>query len=405
MSIDDIRKRASDRKSICDAPQTPIFTPDALRAAAEARAGQTDYGSDSYMAALAPLLHSIIHEADLNASGQQEVWNRIVAALANRLTVVAWEKANPDFAAAPNPAPIVVLGLGRTGSSILHETLASAPGMRTPLVWQVRDYALVQQVTDARTDPRVDLIDRDIARKNEIVEGYAAIHYEDAHIPMECVALSILDLVSVQFSTIAWMPTYRAHLESHDAMGTYDWHRRALRYLQANAPGGRWVLKAPMHSLYIEALMATYPDALVIQTHRDPGQVIGSMCSLYATLRRPWSDRTDVSGQAVADAAFTARGVRRAVRYRRVHADVDARIYDVAFKDFMADQRSTLAKIYAHFGLPLTDPAIDAMTGYLDRRPREKYGKHSYTLEQFGLPPENVDPLFADYRARFATYL
>lgn len=383
----------------------PAFTPEALRAAAEAKAGHADYGSDSYMAALGPLLFSIEHEAELNMLGRREVWNRIVAALANRLTVVAWEKANPALAVAPIAPPIVILGLGRTGSSILHETLAAASGMRTPLIWQVRDYALVQQVADARADARVGAIEADIARKNAIVEGYAAIHYEDAHIPMECVALSILDLVSVQFATIAWMPTYRAHLAHHDAHGTYAWHKRALRYLQARGPAGRWVLKAPMHSLYIAALMEAYPDAMVIQTHRDPIEVIGSMCSLYETLRRPWSIRTDVAGQAAADTAYTAEGVRRAVRYRRDRPEIDARICDVAFRDLMADREGTLARIHAHFGLPFTDAARDAMITYLDDRPREKHGRHRYTLEQFDLSAEAVNPLFAEYRARFGAYL
>lgn len=383
----------------------PAFTPDALRAAAVAKSGHDDFGSDSYEAALGPLLQSIEHEAELNALGRQEVWNRIVAALANRLTVVAWEKANPEAARAPIVAPIVVLGLGRTGSSIMHETLAAAPSMRTPLVWQVRDYALAGQVDDARADARVGAIDADIARKNRIVEGYQAIHHEDAFVPMECVALSILDLVSVQFATIAWMPTYREHLARHDARGTYAWHKRALRYLQAHGPAGRWVLKAPMHSLYIQALTEAYPDALMVQTHREPAEVIGSMCSLYQTLRRPWSSREDVAGQAAADTAYTAEGVRRAVRFRQDHPEMEARIVDVAFRDFMADQAGTLRRIHDRLGLNLTDEALAAMLGYLENRPREKYGRHRYTLEQFGLSRAGIEPLFAEYRARFGQYL
>jgi hypothetical protein len=377
----------------------------ALRTAAEAKAGYDDYGSDSYMAALEPLLFSLEHEAELNALGRQEMWNRIVAALANRLTVVAWEKAHPALAAAPIDAPLVILGLGRTGSSILHETLAAAPGMRTPLIWQVRDFALVQQVKDSRCDERVQAIEAEISRKNEIVQGYAAIHHEDAHIPMECVALTILDLVSIQFGTVAWTPTYRRFLTSTDARSAYDWHRRALRYLQADVPGARWVLKAPMHSLYIDALLETYPDALLVQTHREPTEVIGSLCSLYETLRRPWSHRTDVAGQAAADVAYTAEGVRRASRYRRARPDIDARVHDLAFKAFMADPANALARLHARLGLELSDEARAAMLAYLNNRPREKYGKHSYSLGQFGLGQSDLAPLFDDYVERYRDYL
>jgi hypothetical protein len=381
------------------------FTPESVRREAEAKAGCDDYGSDSYVAAMEPLLWSLEHEAGLNALGRREFHGRITAALANRLTVVAWEKANPELTAAPVAAPIVILGLGRTGSSILHETLAAAPGMRTPLIWQVREFSLVQQVTDAHDDPRIREIDAAIARKNEITPGYAAIHYEDAHIPMECVALSILDMVSSQFSTVAWTPTYRRFLTETDARSVYRWHRRALRYLQANTPGGRWVLKAPMHSLYIDAMIEAYPDALLVQTHRDPAEVIGSMCSLCETLRRPWSDRSDLSGDAAADTAFTAEGVRRAVRYRRDHPEVDARICDVAFRDLMADPAGMLGRIYATLGLDFTDAAREAMTGYLNGRPREKYGRHSYSLEQFGLTARDIAPPFAEYIDRYRDYL
>lgn len=387
------------------APSAQDFDLASLRTTAELKAGCDDYGSDSYMAALEPLLYSLEHEAELNALGRQEMRSRIVAALANRLTVVAWEKTRPDLAAAPIEAPLVILGLGRTGSSILHETLAAAPDMRTPLIWQVRDFALVQQVKDSRTDHRIQAIDADIARKNEIVQGYAAIHHEDAHIPMECVALTILDMVSIQFGTVAWAPTYRRFLTSTDARSAYDWHKRALRYLQANVPGGRWVLKAPMHSLYIAALLGAYPDALIVQTHRDPTDVIGSLCSLYETLRRPWSTRTDVSGQAAADVAYTAQGVQRAVRYRRDHPDLDARVHDLAFKDFMADPASALASLHARLGLELSDEARAAMLGYLHDRPREKYGKHSYSLDQFGLDQDDLAPPFGDYVERYRDYL
>jgi hypothetical protein len=385
--------------------QDPDFRPDALRRAAELKAGCDDYGSDSYMAALEPLLFSLEREAELNALGRQELWGRIVAALANRLTVVAWEKDHPELAAAAIEAPLVVLGMPRTGSSILHETLASAPGMRTPLIWQVRDFALVQQVKDSRSDARVQAIDADIARKNEIVPGYAAIHHEDAHIPMECVSLTILDLVSIQFAVVAWSPTYRRFLTSTDARSAYDWHKRSLRYLQGNVPGGRWVLKAPMHSLYIDALMEAYPDALLVQTHRDPNEVIGSQCSLLETLRRPWSDRTDVTGHAAADVAYTAEGVRRALRYRRDHREIDARVFDLAFREYMADPGTVLARLYGRLGLELTDETRDAMIAYLNNRPREKYGKHSYSLDQFGLGPDKLAPLFAEYGERYRDYL
>jgi hypothetical protein len=352
------------------------------------------------------LLHAIEHEMALNERGRAELRQRIVNALANRLTLVAWEQANPQAAAAPVEAPIIILGLPRTGSSILHETLAAAPDLRTPLIWQVQDFSLVHSVEDAASDYRIAAVEDAIARKNEAIPDYASIHYENPHIPMECVALTIVDLVSTQFSTIAWAPTYRTFLLEHDMRETYRWHRRALRFLQARGEKGkRWVLKAPMHSLYLDALIETYPDAVLVQTHREPAKVAGSFCSLCATLRRAWTEGTDEARNARADLAYAAELVRRAADYRRGKPELSGKFYDVAFKRFMAEPDETLAGIFTHCGMDYDEPAREAVLGYLAARPRDKHGTHNYDPAQFGLTSQAISAEFADYVSACGDYL
>jgi hypothetical protein len=376
------------------------FSPNALCRDAAQKAGHDDFGSDSYRAALGPLLHSIEHEMQLNERGRAELRKRIVNALANRLILVAWEKANAALAQAPIEAPIVILGLPRTGSSILHETLAAAPQMRTPLIWQVQDFALVHSVGEPASDDRIMAVEQEIARKNAAIPDYAAMHFENPFIPMECVALTIVDLVSTQFSTIAWAPTYRRFLLESDMCETYRWHRRALRFLLARKePGTRWVLKAPMHSLYLDALLETYPDAVLLQTHRDPQKVVGSFCNLCATLRRAWSAQGDEARHAQADLAYAAQLVSRAVDFRHAHPELEQRFHDVAFKRFMAEPDATLAAIFAHCGMDYTPEARAAVLGYLDARPRDKHGTHTYDPGQYGLTPEAIAAQFAGYVA------
>jgi hypothetical protein len=376
------------------------FSPEALCRSAALKAGHDDFGSDSYMAALGPLLHSIKYEMQLNERGRAELRKRIVQALANRLVLVASEKANLALAEASIEAPVVILGLPRTGSSILHETLAAAPAMRTPLIWQVQDYALVHSVEDAAADAGLAAVEDEIARKNAAIPGYAAMHFENPFIPMECVALTVVDLVSTQFSTIAWAPTYRAFLLESDMAETYRWHRRALRFLQARRePGSRWVLKAPMHSLFLGALLETYPDAVLLQTHRDPQKVVGSFCNLCATLRRAWSDEGDEVAHAQADLAYAAQLVARAVDFRHAHPDLEARFHDVAFKRFLAKPDATLAAMFAHCGMDYTPEARAATLGYLEARPRDKHGTHRYDPALYGLTPEAISAQFSAYVA------
>ena len=385
--------------------QKPPFNAEAIRKAAARKSGHVDFGSDSYQAGLEALLYSIEYESRLHPLGRMAVWQQIVEGLANRLTVVAWEKANPDLAVASVPAPLIILGLGRTGTTILQETLAAAPGMRTPVTWEITDYSLLNSVTDPRSDKRVQRIDANIARTDKMIPGFSAIHYYDAFTPSECIGLTAMDLASEQFSALAWAPTYRKFLLSHDDRTVYDWHRRGLRYLQATTPDVRWVLKAPMHSAYLGAVLNTYPDAMIVHAHRDPLEVIGSLCSLYATLRRGFSDHVPVQEQAAADARYTADVIDIALKYRREHPEDEKRFCDIAFRDFIGDQTGTLARIYDYFGLDLTHEARAAMQTYLDSRPRDKYGTHSYSLDQFGLTAQGLEPLFADYLQRFADFI
>jgi LPS sulfotransferase NodH len=385
-------------------PTPPTFTVEAICEAGQGMSGHSDFGSQSYLAPLEALCHAAESEAGLTDLGRMVLFGQIAAALANRLTVVAWEKAHPDAASAPLRAPLVILGLGRTGTTILQETLAAAPGWRTPLTWEITNMSLAHDVADPYSDPRVEQIDENIAQMNAMTPGFEAIHFYDAHTPSECVALTALDLMSEQFSGLAWMPSYRAFMMSQDHRSACDWHRRALRYLQATTPEVRWVLKAPNHSAYLGAFLDTYPDAMVVNPHRHPAEVVASLCSLYATLRKGWAEHGDVEKQALGDATYAAEIIQRAVDYRREHPDFDATVLDLAFTDFMADPDGTLASIFEHFGLELDDGARDAMRRYLDNRPREKYGKHQYTLGEFGLTPDQIARMFAGYIERFGQF-
>ena len=144
--------------------ETPRLTGEAITKAAVRTSGFSDFGSDSYLAAMEPLLFSLEHEANLNQLGRIVLHGQIVSALASRLAVVAWEKANPDLAQAPVKAPLIIVGMPRTGTTILYETLAAAPHLRAPLTWECRDYALAHQITDPHNDPRIEKLGKAMSR-------------------------------------------------------------------------------------------------------------------------------------------------------------------------------------------------------------------------------------------------
>lgn len=384
----------------------PAFQPDAIRAAAEKISGYADYGSDSYAAGLATLCHSMENEAALNQMGRFVLFRQVVAALAGRLTIVAWEKANPEAAKAPIEAPLIVLGLPRTGTTILYETLAAAPNSRAPLTWECRDYALAHDIADTtEEDPRLAKLGKQMQQVDRLMPGFSAIHKFGPYVPTECIGLTLLDMASEQFCAMAWLPTYREFLLHSDFRSPYSWHKRGLRYLQSTQPDKSWVLKTPMHTGYLDELLRAYPDADLIQTHRDPMRVIASVANLYRVSRGGWSDIPNSPERAADDAAYYAEFVQRGVAFRKDNPDQAARFIDIPFKAFVEDPMAQIQKIYEYFGREFSAEASGAMQNYLTNRPREKYGKHVYSAEQFGFTKSKYDPVFAEYVEQYGEYL
>ena len=384
----------------------PKFTVASVKADAERASKAADYGNDSYLAALEPLLWGLEHEARLNQLGRLVLRGMIVSALASRLHVVAWEKKNPEAARAEIKAPLIVFGMPRTGTTILYETLAADPRLRAPLTWECRDYKFAHTITEPKTDPHIEKLGKNMARMDRMMPGFSAIHYFDPFIPTECVGLTILDLCSEQFPALAWLPTYRTQfLLKTDFASAYSWHKRALRYFQATTPDTQWVLKTPMHSAYLKQLLQTYPDACLIHTHRDPMQVIASVSSLCYTGRQGWSDQVDKKKQADHDAHYIADVTRHATLFRKENPQFEPRFFDMSFKDFMSAPIEQIDHMHTYFDRELPPSSRDAMQAYIENRPRNKYGTHRYTLDEFGLTKDRHNPLFTDYRAHFASYI
>ncbi|MEO1406605.1 MAG: sulfotransferase, partial [Pseudomonadota bacterium] len=334
----------------------PRFTPDSIRRSAEKISGYSDYGSNSYAPGLAILCHALEHEADLNQMGRIVLHRQLSNALAGRLTVVAWEKAFPKQAEARIKTPLFVIGLPRTGTTILYETLAADPALRAPLTWECRDFALAHAAAaDPEGDPRVKKLGRQMEQIDRLMPGFTAIHKFGPFIPTECIGLMLLDMASEQFGSLAWLPSYRDFLLNNDFSSVYEWHKRGLRYLQATQPNKTWMLKSPLHTGYLDALLKTYPDARLIQTHRDPMRVIASVANLYRVSRGGWSDAEyDLPERAKSDAAYYAEFVRRATQFRKDHPEHADRFIDIAFERFMSDPMKVIEDIHTHFERPLT---------------------------------------------------
>jgi hypothetical protein len=374
---------------------------EALMARAERRTGLHDFGADTFREPLRRLVHSLEHEAELTLLGRLIARTDLVRFLENRLRMTAEHRRHPEIAAAPIERPLFILGLPRTGTSILHELLAQDPANRVPMTWEVMHPWPPPERATYESDPRIAQVEKHFAGVDRLIPNFKSMHPMGATLPQECVALTAHDFASMVFHPTYRVPGYQTWLDGADLRGVYASHRRQLQYLQWRCPGERWVLKSPGHLWALDALLDVYPDARIIQTHRDPLKVVASLTSLVTLLRSMASDRVDALEIGADWTTLLAAGLERSIAVRARRLPEGPQVIDVHFADLVRDEIGTVRRIYEHFGLTLGADAEARMRRFLAANPRDKHGTHRYTLAASGLDATVERQRYAAYQRRF----
>jgi hypothetical protein len=375
---------------------SPSLDEGSLIEAARTRTGLDDLGDESFRTGLRVLLASLEDEAQLTPLGRLAARSRIIGLLETRLRLVDRVRTHPSVGEQQIDRPLFVLGLPRTGTTVLYGMLAADPKMRSPASWEVARPFPPPVVDDPA---RIAAMDKDFDRFRRIAPTIDAIHPMGSRLPQECLALQAPQFASYEFVTAFPVPSYWDWLRSADLVPAYRFEKLFLQHLQSARAGEHWILKTPGHLMWLDALLEVFPDALLVQTHRNPTQVLASVSSLMSAMRSSVSDAVDprTIGREQLDA--WRWGMQRTMAVRdRLPA---GRVVDVRYEDTVADPIGTTRRIYEHFGLELTPVAEQGVHDYLAANPRDKHGAHRYTLEEFGLDRDEVDAAFADYRERF----
>jgi hypothetical protein len=278
----------------------------------------------------------------------------------------------------------------------LHELLACDPDNRPPLLWELLH-------TVPYDDASGDVCDDEIKLMDEIVPAFTSMHENGGRLPTECIFAFSHQFSSDVFTGLYNVAEYTVWRSGVDQSPIYDWHKRHLQTLQwvAERPTVRWVLKAPSHLSALPLVFATYPDARVVITHRDPLRVIGSLSDLMATLHWMHSDHVD---HAVL-VEFMAMGLE--LQMDAVTAERDAgavpndQIADVVYKDLTADPLGVVERLYASWGLPVSDAFRAALDDYLAARHTNRAPGHDYSFADTGLDLATHRALVAPYQERF----
>jgi hypothetical protein len=230
---------------------------------------------------------------------------------------------------------------------------------------------------------------------------FKAIHPVGAQLPLECIAIMSASFRATRFQTTYNVPSYEAWLNGQDMRPAYAFHRQFLQHLQWRAPGARWVLKAPSHVFSFDALLDIYPDARLVQTHRDPVTVMASVASLSSVLHRAFSRRREPArfGQEVT--SRWTHGLERSLELRRSGRIPSERVVDVRYRELARDPMAIVRDIYAHFAMPLTAAADRRMREFLAENHRNQHGRHHYALDTFGLDAHDLARQFKAYSEYF----
>lgn len=374
---------------------------DGLLEKATTSTGLTDFGGEEFRQPLELLVESLEKEANLSMMGRLVARGDLLRTLENRLRMVELFRQHPEIAEQPVARPIFVIGAPRTGTSIFHDLLAMDPGIRVPLTWETSYPLPPPETATFHTDPRIAQVQADLDRVDQLLPEFKKMHPMGAERAQECVAITSHDFASMIYQTQFEVSTYDRWLLAHDMRSALRWHRRFLQVLQWKAPGERWALKSPQHLWHIEHVHREYPDALFVQTHRDPVRVLVSISSLVATLRRLSSDSVSLPEIAEYYATALAKAFDTTVAYRRAGKLPESQLVDLYFQDFVKDQIGTVRRAYEHFGFDLSDQAASAMQSFLDDNAADKHGQHFYSLADTEMDERKVRELFYDYETYF----
>lgn len=377
------------------------FAPERLITTACEEAGSDDFGAEGWRPGLHRLTDGLINDARLSAIGVEIAHLDIMRALKNRLGVMAWRKQHPEIAAKAITAPIFIVGQPRTGTTILYDLLAQDPSLRAPLTWEVDAPCPVPQPETYHDDPRIAQTQASIDLSEQIMPGFLAFHPMGALVGQECVRITAGEFVSMIFSVQYRLPGYyRWLLYEADHAGAYRYHRIFSQHLQSGVPG-QWLLKSPAHLWQLDTLLAEYPDALIVQTHRDPLNVISSIAALTHHLRRMCSDESRIAECAAQSYEEIAVGLEREMALRDSGAVPADRVIDVQYLDFINDPWTTIKDIYQRLDRELRPDAERKMREFLAAHPGDG-GRGRYTWSDTGLQESEVRERVRAYQDRYA---
>lgn len=377
----------------------PDLNVDALVASARHKSGLHDFGDEWFLQPLQVLVDSINREAHLTPLGKLIQKGRLESALVTRLRIEALCRQHPEIHQIDLGKIIIIAGLQRTGTTTLHRLLAADPDMRSLLAWEALNPLPLPKEKPGNPAPRIT--QARIAEKGlaYLAPEFFAIHPVEHNAPEEDVLLLDLCFMSQSPEATLNVPTYASWLEQQDHTRAYEYLRLVLKVLMWQRPAKNWVLKTPHHMEYLDTILHVFPEAVIVQTHRDPQKTTGSFCSMVAHGRGVFSDDVDAKSVARHWVRKVNRLMQRSIEVRQQTAA--PRFIDVSYYDLLENPIAQVQRIYDFADIPFDASVARTAQETSERNVQHRYGKHRYNLADFDLTRDDIERQYGFYRQQY----
>ncbi len=381
------------------------FEPDALMKMGIEQTGLSDYGDAGFVERLDVLCAALRNEARLGPIGKLTVGGLMVQLLKSRLLIEDLIRRHPEIEQVEIARPIIVCGLPRTGTTHLHNLMAADPALRSLPYWESLEPVLpdAERPAAGEPDPRLARTEMALGLVNALMPLFERMHEMTVEHVHEEIQLLAIDFSSMLFETTAPMPSWRDYYLAHDQTPHYAYLKRVLQVLTWLRGGDRWVLKSPQHIEQFGSLLATFPDATFVVTHRDPVAVTASVTTMLAYTARMSRAEPDPQEVAAYWSDRLERMLRACVRDRDLLPA--AQTIDVPFDEFMADDVAMVERIYALAGQPMTDASRAAVDAFMAGHPRGRFGSIIYDLAELRIDRDERHKALEFYVERFGVTL